>query len=216
MITPAFVLAVFAAIGVFLLGLCAARLRLRRPVAATRSGAGGCACLAISALLVAIGINLYTYKRLTLEQPVATVSFRKLGEQRYAARLTPTGQPARRYDLAGDQWQLDARVLKWTGPATLLGLDADYRLERLTGRYVGAEGTARRLRSTHELAGNRGLDVWRIASSNPGWLPLVDAVYGSATYLPMADGARYTVSLNQTGLLARPANDAARRAVRDW
>lgn len=216
MIEPGIVLGVFVATGLFLLGLGVARLRVRRPAAAMRSGLGGGICLVIAGLLIAVGLNLYTYQRLTLEQPVATLSFRKLGDQRFAARLEQTDTPARRYDLTGDQWQLDARVLKWTGPASLLGLDARYRLNRLTGRYANADDTIMRLRSTHDLANHRGLDLWRIAARYPGWLPLVDASYGSATYLPMADGARYTITLSRTGLLARPANAAARQAVRNW
>jgi hypothetical protein len=48
------------------------------------------------------------------------------------------------------------------------------------------------------------------------WVPWVDALYGSATYMPMVDGASYTVSFSLTGLLARPSNDIARKAVSQW
>jgi hypothetical protein len=44
----------------------------------------------------------------------------------------------------------------------------------------------------------------------------VDAYYGTATYLPMADGARFEISLTRTALIARPLNEPARRAVGDW
>ena len=46
--------------------------------------------------------------------------------------------------------------------------------------------------------------------------PGVDAFYGTATYVPMADGARYEVSLSRDALIARPANDRARDAVGGW
>jgi hypothetical protein len=45
---------------------------------------------------------------------------------------------------------------------------------------------------------------------------VVDAQYGSATYIPMADNATYYVTMSQTGLLARPANDEARTAIQGW
>ena len=45
---------------------------------------------------------------------------------------------------------------------------------------------------------------------------LVDAYYGTATYLPMADGARFEVSLTRDALIARPANIRARDAVGGW
>jgi hypothetical protein len=44
----------------------------------------------------------------------------------------------------------------------------------------------------------------------------VDAVYGSATFLPMADKAAYAISASQTGLIARPLNEAARNAISGW
>ena len=46
--------------------------------------------------------------------------------------------------------------------------------------------------------------------------PGVDAYYGTATYLPMADGAKFEVTLSRTALLTRPANDAARDAIGNW
>jgi len=48
------------------------------------------------------------------------------------------------------------------------------------------------------------------------YVPWADALYGSATFMPMADGAAYEVSVSQAGLLARPLNDAARAAVDAW
>ena len=49
--------------------------------------------------------------------------------------------------------------------------------------------------------------MWALAQAQPRWLPFVDAIYGSATYLPMADGARYEVTLGQSGLIARPKGE---------
>ncbi|MDN5862208.1 MAG: hypothetical protein L0H19_02050 [Salinisphaera sp.] len=215
MTAAGYFVAFFAASGLFLLALGIARLR-RRPLAAARSGLGGLGCLGIAALFIAVGLNLYTYQRLTLEQPVATLAFQQVGPQRFEARINPAGGPAQVYQLTGDQWQLDARVLKWTGLAVLLGLDARYRLDRLTGRYANADAAAHRVRTVHDLSQDRGLDLWTLAKRYPDWLPLVDASYGSATYLPMADGARFVVTLSQTGLVARPANAAARGTAHNW
>ena len=214
--SPSFIAAGLLAAGFFFLGLAIARLGKRRPMAALRSGCAGCITLAFGGLLVAIGLNLYTYSRLSYEQPVAELSFELLAPRQYRARLEQSNREARVYDLAGDQWQLDARVLKWHAPANLLGLDAQYRLERLSGRYSNAADENSGLRSAHDLGVQRGLDMWRITHRFQNWMPLVDARYGSATYLPMADGARYSVSLTQSGLIARPINPAAERALRRW
>ena len=111
--------------------------------------------------------------------------------------------------LAGDEWQLDARVLKWKGWANLLGLDAQYRLERVSGRYRQIEQERKDERTVYALSENPGIDLWTMSIDHRRWLPFVDAVYGSAVYLPMADGARYEVSITQSGLVARPVNDVA-------
>jgi hypothetical protein len=47
-------------------------------------------------------------------------------------------------------------------------------------------------------------------------MPGVDAHYGTATYVPMVDGARYEVSLSRDAIIARPDNDQAREAVGAW
>ncbi|MES1943164.1 hypothetical protein PC39_03537 [Salinisphaera sp. PC39] len=213
---PILIVALLLAAGLFFLGLSGARIRRRRPLAAARSACAGGGCLTLGGLLIAAGLNLYTYARLTYEQPVATVTFEHRGDGRYLARLAQPGKPTRRYELAGDEWQLDARVLKWRAPANLLGLDAQYRLERLSGRYADVVDETSRPRTAHDLADEPGLDVWTLARRHSSWLPLVDASYGSATYLPMADGARFSVSLTQSGLIARAENRAAREAAADW
>ena len=51
---------------------------------------------------------------------------------------------------------------------------------------------------------------------NAHWLSIVDATYGSATFLPMADGAIFSVSMGSSGLVARPLNDRADLALKEW
>jgi hypothetical protein len=171
------------------------------------------ALLALAGLGVAVALNLRTYARLTHEEPVAELAFESRGPQRFAAKLTTLPElETRRFELAGDDWQLDARVLKWRGWANLLGLDARYRLERISGRYRDIAQERSAPRSVYALGEEPAFDLWSLANEYPSWLPFVDAVYGSATYLPMAEGATYEVSLTQSGLVARPQNAAAKAA----
>src|SRR5260370_69241 len=60
------------------------------------------------------------------------------------------------------------------------------------------------------------IDPWDLAHRYRSWLPWLDAIYGSATFLPMADGALYEIKVSQSGLIARPLNQAARAAVGGW
>ncbi|MDN5863841.1 MAG: cation/multidrug efflux pump [Gammaproteobacteria bacterium] len=191
-------------------------LRRRRLL---RGGSQGLLGLVIGlavAVVLLVGLNLLTYARFSAEQPVGTIAFEKLAPRRYAATLTQPDGRITHATLNGNQWELDARIIKWTDFGTMLGLQPLYRLERLSGRFENIDRARYGPHSIVPLAGEPGLSLWETAHKQSGWLPLVDATYGTATYLPMADKAVYRVSLSRTGLLARPANEAARKAVNGW
>jgi hypothetical protein len=212
--------AIAAVIGIFgllLVALACQRLARARFLAAGGSALAGVLLLAVAAAFFIVSLNLHTYARLTFEQPVAEIVFEARGPQHYRATLTqiPSGE-MQMFVLAGDEWQLDARVLKWKGWANLLGLDAQYRLERVSGRYRDIEQERSAERTVYGLSENPGVDLWVLSTQYPKWLPFVDAVYGSATYLPMADGARFEVKMTQSGLMARPVNEAANAAASTW
>ena len=184
-----------------------------------RAGGSATACAASAGLGVA-GILLFMsyvgYERLTDEQLVGVIEFTRAAPDEYTARLMIDGQIDRLLPLRGDEWQLDARVVTWSPPATLLGLEPVYQLERLSGRYSSVDRELSEQRTVHGLASERPLDLWSIARKFPKLAPGVDAFYGTATYLPMADGARFRVTLSRDALIARPVNDQARVAVGDW
>jgi len=205
-----------AVVGLILAILGCRRLWARGVVVGTLEGLTGLLLLALAVLAAAVGLNLRTYDRLTHEIPVATVSFQPLGEQAFSAVLAQAAGRTFVFDTYGDEWQLDARILKWRGIATVLGFDTIYRLDRFAGRYRDAAQERTGRRSVYSLNDEPGLDVWAWTRAYPRWLPWVDAVYGSATYMPMVAGATYRVTASPTGLLARPVNEAARKAVRQW
>ena len=163
-----------------------------------------------------LGMSYLGYHQLTAEQHVAVIEFTQDGEDEYTARLMLDGQLDRMLPIRGDEWQLDARVLTWEPPATILGLDPVYQLERLSGRYSNIERERSEPRTVHSLAEERPLDLWTLAREYPRYTPGIDAFYGTATYLPLADGARFQVTLSRDALIARPVNEQAREAVGDW
>lgn len=177
--------------------------------------------LASSAFLLAT--NLYTYQRLIYEQAIAKISFQQIAPQHYRVQIRALDSDFQKtVELNGDEWQLDAQVLSWQGVATLLGLDANYRLHRIAGRYVDITAERESPRSVYSLVKkpeyieSNHFDLWQFANEHQNWLQWVDAVYGSAVFLPMTDGALYSVAISRTGLIARPANDEARQAVSRW
>ena len=205
----------FAFLGLILFIMGIQRIWGRRIVAGSLEGLVGLLLLAVAALMVVISINLYTYDRLTHESKVAEISFQEMGPQHFRT-LVKLQNKIQILDLRGDDWQIDARVLKWRGMAVLLGIDTLHRLDRLSGRYRDIEQEKTAPRTVYSLSEGKGLDLWLIAKKYKRWIPWVDALYGSATYMPMVDGASYTVFASLTGLLARPNNDIALKAVSEW
>jgi hypothetical protein len=208
--------AVFTLLAVFFLGRTARCTRRGRLLRASGSGLSALLSAVIAASAILIAISYYSYDRLTAEQAVARIEFKRTAPDEYEARLMLDDEQDRFFSLRGNEWQIDARLVTWKPPVTILGLDPIYRLERLSGRYtdIGREQTERR--TVHDLTDSRMLDVWQVARRFPSLTPGIDAYYGSATYVPMADGARFEISLSRDALIARPANPAARSAVGDW
>jgi hypothetical protein len=130
--------------------------------------------------------------------------------------LLPDGE-RETFVLDGDEWQLDARVLKWHGAATLLGLDTGYRLDRIGGRYPRRRAGAQR--GAHRVRAGASARRGRVEPRAP--LPRLAALARRVVRqrnLP-ADGRRRAlraVSISSTGLLARPLNREAREAVSAW
>ena len=209
-------IAVCALVGIAFLLASARRLRQRRFGGCAFHGAGGLIFLLAAAAVALVGTNLLTYARMTFEQPVVRASFARASDEQFNATLTYPSGEVRGYVLRGDEWQIDARVLKWKGVAQLLGFDAVYRLERLSGRYADVERERTAERTVYALHPRGTVDAWALVRAWHAYLPFADALYGSAAYVPMADGAAYEISVSQSGLIARPLNGAARMAVGGW
>jgi hypothetical protein len=164
----------------------------------------------IVALLAAgFGVALRGYRLMTAETPVATINSRQVAPQQFAVRVDfPDGTHSNSV-LQGDEWQLDARVLKWSPQAVSLGAKPLYRLDRLSGRYRNVDQARAALPTLVALGNDSVVDLWTVKKEFPQWLPWIDADYGSAAYLPLLDDARYSASLSPLGgLVARPADAA--------
>ena len=189
---------------------CARRFRL------VRASGAGVGCL-VSATLAGAGIMLlisyWSYGQLTGEQLISRIEFRRISPEEFQARLMIDGQEDQFYILYGDEWQMDAKIVTWKPPATILGLDPIYQLDRLSGRYAEIGREQSEPRTVHSLSAGLPVDIWKFARRFPALIPGIDAYYGTATYVPMVDGARYEVSLSRDALIARPVNERAREAV---
>lgn len=184
------------------------RWRQRRRLSACHRSAWLLSLILLALLACALSLSLDGYQRLVAEEPVATVGVRAFGPQQWAVRVDLADGSHESVQLAGDDWQLDARVIKWTPRAVSLGAQPLYRVERLSGRWRDTAKAQATPPSVAALGGDGVLDLWQLKRQYPAWLPWVDADFGSAAYMPLIDGARYQVTLAAAGgLVARPADE---------
>lgn len=207
---------VLALAGILFLMLAVRRLRRRRMLGGALHGTAALIFILLSVCAVMLAANLRTYQRLSFEQPAGELQLTRTADRQFNAVLTyPNGEHAS-FALRGDEWQVDARVLKWHAFANLVGFDTAYRLERIGGRYTSVEDERSQARTVYSLNQPQRIDPWDLVHRYHSWVPWMDALYGSATFLPMADGALFEIKVSQSGLVARPLNQAARDAVGSW
>ncbi|HLT26978.1 MAG TPA: hypothetical protein VK047_09815 [Zeimonas sp.] len=187
--------AIFAGLGAL------ARLRIGRFALRTLPGA---LLLAIGLLFGALAGGLHGYRALTYEEPVAQITVRPLGERRFEAHFRFTDGREAQFELAGDEIQVDARILKWKPFANLVGLHTLWALDRVSGRYRSIEDERSGVRTVHPLATDPLVDLFALRRRFASLAPLYDAEYGSASFVPADAPMRYELRVSTTGLLIRP------------
>lgn len=185
--------------------------RERRRFAACHRGLWSLVFVLLAMLGGLGGTALLGYRRLTSEALVANIGTHRLAPQQFRVDITLPDGTTRSAEIAGDQWQLDARVIKWDVRAVVLGAPVLYRLDRISGRYRDAAEETRAPRSAVALSSATTPDLWQLKQRFPRWLPWIDADYGSAAYLPLVDDGHFTVTLAAAGgLIARPSDAATK------
>lgn len=169
----------------------------------------GLLVLALACVTALLAGSLYQFFRLTSDAPVATVALEQQGERQFMATAQVPGGGTRQFQLRGDEWQIDARVVRWELPALLAGVPPLYRLERLSGRYTDPVADQASPRTVYPLGESRVPDLATLKRRFPNWLPFVDVQFGSGAYMPMFDGAHYRVFLDPRGALFVRPDDAS-------
>lgn len=148
--------------------------------------------------------NLFTYKNLTNEKQIAQLTFTPVGIQEFDATLRLGNFCDESiYRIYGDQWRLDTQFLKWKSWATLFGLNAMYRVERLSGRYSNIDDENTKNHSAHNLKIDSTLNLAKVAERYKNKFPPVDTIYGSSAYENMKPNTLYSVFVTQSGILIR-------------
>ena len=160
-------------------------------------------CLALAALFGTISVGIRGYSALTQEVVAATIETEPLGNQHFRATVTLPDGRLHMFDLAGDAVYVDAHILKWRPVVNVFGLHTAYELDRIAGRYRALGDEQTQERTVYSLAKKKPIAAFDLARRY--WLlrPLVDAEYGSATFINATEPAIYEIRVSTTGLLVR-------------
>ena len=165
----------------------------------------GLTFLAVGAIAATVSVGMIGYRALTREDVAARITVKPLGPQRFHATVRfPDGRETR-YELAGDEVYIDARILKWHPYANAIGLHTAYELDRVAGRYRDVKDERTAPRTVHALGRDKPVDLYGLRQRYTFLAPLVDAEYGSATFVPVTRPAEFEVRVSTTGLLIRDA-----------
>lgn len=158
---------------------------------------------AVAALMATISVATQGYRALTHEEVAASVVVRPIGPQRFSARFTFPDGRQETFELAGDQIYVDAHILKWKPIANILGLHTAYELDRVGGRYMELGAERDSARTVFELARDKPFDMFALRRRWSVFTPLLDAEYGSGTFVMADRPATLEVRVSTSGLLIR-------------
>ena len=161
--------------------------------------------LVISLLFATISFSLQGYNSLTHEELAAYVNVEPTGKQSFIAYFQFPDKSEAEFKLSGDELYVDAHILKWKSIANLFGLHTLYELDRVSGRYIDIGDETTKNRTVYSLASDRFIDIFDLRLKNEFFSFLVDAEYGSATFINVKKYPRLKIMVSSTGLLIRKA-----------
>ena len=172
----------------------------------------------LSMLSFLVTYELSKFYTADLKQPILEIKIKKLDHQHYQIDLTSPIKDSitSAYQIYGDMWQVDMKILAWKSIVAYLGIEALYNLERLNGRYGKLDDELNKPRSIVTLNAEKATDVaW------PYLLTFLEATlvrsyYGASVYAPMANRANFAIYLTDTGIELMPVNKEAKQALKNW
>ncbi len=180
--------------------------RRSRVVSSLLAGLASLAAALSAALSLAVLVGTRGYRALTHEEVAALVWTVPDTGQSFAAHVQFPDSSVRTFRLTGDELYLDAHILKWRPIVNVLGLHTDYELDRIGGRYLDLEQEQSMPRTVYSLSQPKPFDLFDLRRSVSLLAPLVDAEYGSATFVTASDEVTaWELRVSTSGLLIRRA-----------
>lgn len=194
------------------LALALVSARRRRWLRLTGQVILGLFFLALAGLFATIGIAVQGYRALTHEEVAAVITTEPLGPQQFRARFRFADGREAVFSLAGDALYVDGHVLKWKPIGNFFGLHTAYELDRVAGRYERLEDERGRPRTIERLSADKPVDMFSLRQRYAVLAPLLDAEYGSATFVPAGEPQRYELRVSTSGFLMRKLGEEPSRA----
>jgi hypothetical protein len=107
------------------------------------------------------------------------------------------------FELDGDELYVDAHILKWKSIANLFGLHTVYELDRVAGRYSQIEEETSKNRTVYSLSKEKMINIFDLRVEYELLSFLLDAEYGSATFINVRKSSKFKIMVSTTGLLIR-------------
>jgi len=180
-----------------------ASLRRKRFFGAVRNFTFAFLMLTLSLLFGTISISIQGYNALTREELAATVEIFPVSKQIFIARITFPDGSEKQFKLEGDEFYIDAHILKWKSLANLFGLHTYYELDRIAGRYTDIEDETNKNRTVYSVAEDKLINAFDLRIKYPFLSFLVDAEYGSASFIATNAHKNLKIMVSTTGLLIR-------------
>jgi hypothetical protein len=161
--------------------------------------------LSLGALFAAITIGTQGYRALDREEVAARVKIQPLGPQEFNAHFRLADGEEVSFLIAGDEIYVDAHILKWKPLVNFLGLHTAYELDRVAGRYTRLQDEKSKPRTVFPLSQDKAINLFHLRQKYALLKPLLDAEYGSGTFVPADKPAELEVRVSTSGLLIRRA-----------
>lgn len=146
------------------------------------------------------------YQAANQETKVATIKIYPQQPQQFKAVIKWINGTTKEYQIHGDEFYIDAKVLKWKGWVSFMGVKTWYEFDRIGGRYVNIDDEKTKPRSLYQLAAQKDFDLYYVRKQYPMLSVLVDAEYGSAAFFLANMTKTIDLFVARSGLTIRVRN----------
>ncbi len=175
----------------------------RKKIGLTINTLVGVIFLLLALLSGTLALSIQGYSALTQEKVAAVVQTEPIGDDRFEATFFFQNNEQQSFELAGNELYVDAHILKWKSIVNILGIHTLYELDRVAGRYSSLDDEQNKPRTIYSLSHKKPLNLFQLRQKYSFLEPLVDAVYGSATYITADQYSVFEIRVSTSGLLIR-------------